>query len=114
MRPTAKEHPPPLRPRNRRAVRRDKVGLLCTAIVKVDLLAGEAEGAAGIAHLPEGMRCGEFSFVPRRGAAAADDGYLVGFATHATTLHSFCLVCLPDVCCCCAACCRVNAHHPAR
>ena len=65
---------------------------LMTAVVKIDVVADAGGGVAGaIEHAP-GLVGGEFSFVPRRDAIDADDGYLVGYLTHCTTLQSYCVV----------------------
>eukprot|EP00892_Ulva_mutabilis_P001428 jgi/Ulvmu1/11286/UM074_0001.1 len=70
----------------------DLVSILMSAVVKIDLAAEEGNGVVAVIEHAAGLVGGEFSFVPRRGAVDADDGYLVGYATHATTLLSYCLV----------------------
>ena len=85
---------------------------LMTAVVKIDVVADAGGGVAGaIEHAP-GLVGGEFSFVPRRDAIDADDGYLVGYLTHCTTLQSYCVVRPPPLqCMCCMRAC-VRLTHP--
>ena len=67
-------------------------------IVKVDNMAEEGKGLAGLIKLPEGLVGGEFTMVPRNPPSKAheipeEDGWLIGYVINVNTMESFCLVC---------------------
>lgn len=67
-------------------------------MAKIDMMADAGRGIAATLPMPDGVVCGEVSFVPRdagallAGTAAHDDGFLVGYTTHAQSGKSFCNV----------------------